>query len=155
MLLDEPFAGVDPISVLTFRTSFATWTLAGSAFLITDHNVRENAWPDDRAYIIHEAKVLTHGRADDIVNNADVRRLYLGDKFHLWNARILHLDPALRLTKPLKKQFLGQVSLWPARNFTKTSASRGLVGEGSSAFIMALSASLLLRQSQSLVMTRS
>jgi lipopolysaccharide export system ATP-binding protein len=83
MLLDEPFAGVDPISVSDIQNLVRHLTARGIGVLITDHNVRETLGLIDRAYIIHAGEVLTHGRADDIVNNPDVRRLYLGDKFTL------------------------------------------------------------------------
>ena len=83
MLLDEPFAGVDPISVSDIQNLVRHLTARGIGVLITDHNVRETLGLIDRAYIIHAGEVLTHGRANDIVNNADVRRLYLGDKFSL------------------------------------------------------------------------
>lgn len=83
MLLDEPFAGVDPISVADIQNLVHHLTARGIGVLITDHNVRETLGLIDRAYIIHAGEVLTHGRADDIVNNADVRRLYLGDNFSL------------------------------------------------------------------------
>jgi lipopolysaccharide export system ATP-binding protein len=83
MLLDEPFAGVDPISVSDIQNLVRHLTARGIGVLITDHNVRETLGLIDRAYIIHAGEVLTHGRADDIVNNPDVRRLYLGDKFSL------------------------------------------------------------------------
>ena len=83
MLLDEPFAGVDPISVSEIQNLVRHLTARGIGVLITDHNVRETLGLIDRAYIIHAGEVLTHGRADDIVNNEDVRRLYLGDNFSL------------------------------------------------------------------------
>lgn len=83
MLLDEPFAGVDPISVSDIQNLVRHLTARGIGVLITDHNVRETLGLIDRAYIIHAGEVLTHGRADEIVNNADVRRLYLGDNFSL------------------------------------------------------------------------
>lgn len=83
MLLDEPFAGVDPISVSEIQNLVRHLTRRGIGVLITDHNVRETLGLIDRAYIIHAGEVLTHGRADDIVNNQDVRRLYLGDNFSL------------------------------------------------------------------------
>ncbi|PZU82501.1 MAG: LPS export ABC transporter ATP-binding protein [Shinella sp.] len=83
MLLDEPFAGVDPISVSDIQNLVRHLTARGIGVLITDHNVRETLGLIDRAYIIHAGEVLTHGRANDIVNNPDVRRLYLGDKFSL------------------------------------------------------------------------
>jgi lipopolysaccharide export system ATP-binding protein len=83
MLLDEPFAGVDPISVSDIQALVRHLTSRGIGVLITDHNVRETLGLIDRAYIIHAGEVLTHGRANDIVNNPDVRRLYLGDNFSL------------------------------------------------------------------------
>ncbi|MBB4101623.1 lipopolysaccharide export system ATP-binding protein [Rhizobium borbori] len=83
MLLDEPFAGVDPISVADIQNLVRHLTARGIGVLITDHNVRETLGLIDRAYIIHAGEVLTHGRADDIVSNPEVRRLYLGDKFSL------------------------------------------------------------------------
>ncbi|MBO9122470.1 MULTISPECIES: LPS export ABC transporter ATP-binding protein [unclassified Rhizobium] len=83
MLLDEPFAGVDPISVSDIQNLVHHLTARGIGVLITDHNVRETLGLIDRAYIIHAGEVLTHGRANDIVNNAEVRRLYLGDNFSL------------------------------------------------------------------------
>jgi lipopolysaccharide export system ATP-binding protein len=83
MLLDEPFAGVDPISVADIQNLVRHLTRRGIGVLITDHNVRETLGLIDRAYIIHAGEVLTHGRASDIVSNPDVRRLYLGDNFSL------------------------------------------------------------------------
>lgn len=83
MLLDEPFAGVDPISVADIQNLVRHLTARGIGVLITDHNVRETLGLIDRAYIIHAGEVLTHGRADEIINNPDVRRLYLGDNFSL------------------------------------------------------------------------
>ncbi|MEN9894155.1 MAG: hypothetical protein RIR97_7 [Pseudomonadota bacterium] len=83
MLLDEPFAGVDPISVSDIQALVRHLTGRGIGVLITDHNVRETLGLIDRAYIIHAGEVLTHGNADDIINNPDVRRLYLGDSFSM------------------------------------------------------------------------
>jgi len=83
MLLDEPFAGVDPISVSDIQNLVRHLTARGIGVLVTDHNVRETLGLIDRAYIIHAGEVLTHGRPDDIVNNPDVRRLYLGNNFSL------------------------------------------------------------------------
>ncbi|OLP59324.1 LPS export ABC transporter ATP-binding protein [Xaviernesmea oryzae] len=83
MLLDEPFAGVDPISVADIQALVRHLTSRGIGVLITDHNVRETLGLIDRAYIIHDGEVLTHGRPNDIVANPDVRRLYLGDNFSL------------------------------------------------------------------------
>lgn len=83
MLLDEPFAGVDPIAVSDIQELVRHLTRRGIGVLITDHNVRETLGLIDRAYIIHAGRVLTHGRPDEIVANPDVRRLYLGDRFTL------------------------------------------------------------------------
>lgn len=83
MLLDEPFAGVDPIAVSDIQGLVRHLTRRGIGVLITDHNVRETLGLIDRAYIIHAGRVLTHGRPDEIIANADVRRLYLGDRFSL------------------------------------------------------------------------
>lgn len=83
MLLDEPFAGVDPIAVSDIQQLVRHLTARGIGVLITDHNVRETLGLIDRAYIIHAGEVLTHGRPDEIVANPDVRRLYLGETFSL------------------------------------------------------------------------
>ena len=83
MLLDEPFAGVDPIAVGDIQNLVRHLTKRGIGVLITDHNVRETLGLIDRAYIIAAGEVLTHGRPQDIINNPDVRRLYLGDQFTL------------------------------------------------------------------------
>ena len=83
MLLDEPFAGVDPIAVADIQQLVRHLTARGIGVLITDHNVRETLGLIDRAYIIHAGQVLTHGRPGDIVANPDVRRLYLGESFTL------------------------------------------------------------------------
>ncbi len=81
MLLDEPFAGVDPIAVADIQGLVRHLTRRGIGVLITDHNVRETLGLIDRAYIMHAGAVLTHGSPQDIVDNADVRRFYLGDQF--------------------------------------------------------------------------
>ncbi len=81
MLLDEPFAGIDPIAVGDIQNLVRHLTRRGIGVLITDHNVRETLGLIDRAYIIHSGKVLTEGSPDDIVANEDVRRLYLGEDF--------------------------------------------------------------------------
>ena len=83
MLLDEPFAGVDPIAVGDIQELVRHLTRRGIGVLITDHNVRETLGLIDRAYIIAAGRVLTHGRPADIVANPDVRRLYLGEQFTL------------------------------------------------------------------------
>ena len=83
MLLDEPFAGIDPIAVGDIQALVRHLTNRGIGVLITDHNVRETLGLTDRAYIIYSGEVLMEGRADEIVNNPDVRRLYLGEEFRL------------------------------------------------------------------------
>jgi lipopolysaccharide export system ATP-binding protein len=83
MLLDEPFAGIDPIAVGDIQQLVRHLTNRGIGVLITDHNVRETLGLTDRAYIIYSGEVLMEGRADDIVNNPEVRRLYLGEDFSL------------------------------------------------------------------------
>ncbi len=83
MLLDEPFAGIDPIAVNDIRALVRHLTQRGIGVLITDHNVRETLDLVGRAYIIHDGSVLTHGTTHEIVNNDDVRRVYLGDDFRI------------------------------------------------------------------------
>lgn len=83
MLLDEPFAGIDPIAVGDIQMLVRHLTERGIGVLITDHNVRETLGLIDRAYIIHSGQVLMEGQAEDIVANEDVRRLYLGEEFRL------------------------------------------------------------------------
>ena len=83
MLLDEPFAGIDPIAVADIQALVRHLTARGIGVLITDHNVRETLGLIDRAYIIHSGHVLTEGTPDEIVANPDVRRVYLGDSFRL------------------------------------------------------------------------
>jgi lipopolysaccharide export system ATP-binding protein len=83
MLLDEPFAGIDPIAVGDIQALVRHLTNRGIGVLSTDHNVRETLGLTDRAYIIYSGEVLMEGRPDDIVNNPDVRRLYLGEEFRL------------------------------------------------------------------------
>lgn len=83
LLLDEPFAGVDPISVGDIRHLVADLKKRGIGVLITDHNVRETLEIVDRAYILHDGTVLMSGTAEDVVQNENVRRVYLGDSFRI------------------------------------------------------------------------
>jgi lipopolysaccharide export system ATP-binding protein len=83
MLLDEPFAGIDPIAISDIRKLVRQLTARGIGVLVTDHNVRETLELIDKAFIIHEGQVLTEGTPDEIVRNADVRRYYLGADFSL------------------------------------------------------------------------
>ena len=83
ILLDEPFAGVDPIAVIEIQRIINFLKERGIGVLITDHNVRETLGICDRAYIISEGRVLAEGRPSDIVNNAEVRKVYLGEHFRM------------------------------------------------------------------------
>ena len=83
LLLDEPFAGVDPISVGDIRHLVADLKKRGIGVLITDHNVRETLEIVDRAYILHDGKVLMSGTPNDVVQNENVRRVYLGADFRI------------------------------------------------------------------------
>ncbi|SDY67869.1 LPS export ABC transporter ATP-binding protein [Citreimonas salinaria] len=83
LLLDEPFAGVDPISVGDIRHLVSDLRKRGIGVLITDHNVRETLEIVDRAYILHDGHVLMSGTPDEVVRNVNVRRVYLGDSFRI------------------------------------------------------------------------
>ena len=83
MLLDEPFAGIDPISIADIRDLVCQLKQRGIGVLITDHNVRETLEIVDRAYIIYDGRVLFSGSPDELVADANVRRLYLGEGFSL------------------------------------------------------------------------
>ena len=81
ILLDEPFAGVDPIAVIDIQTIIAFLKQRGIGVLITDHNVRETLRICDRAYIINQGSVLATGHPDELVQNEEVRAVYLGENF--------------------------------------------------------------------------
>ncbi|MBV6631781.1 MAG: LPS export ABC transporter ATP-binding protein [Alphaproteobacteria bacterium] len=83
ILLDEPLAGIDPIAVSEIRDLIAHLKDRGIGVLITDHNVRDTLVIVDRAYILHDGSVLMEGAPDEIVENEDVRRVYLGERFRL------------------------------------------------------------------------
>jgi len=83
VLLDEPFAGVDPISVNDIKGIICHLKDRGIGVLITDHNVRETLDICEHAYIVNDGHVLAQGNADDILSNSDVRRVYLGEDFSL------------------------------------------------------------------------
>jgi lipopolysaccharide export system ATP-binding protein len=83
ILLDEPFAGVDPIAVIEIQRIISFLKSRGIGVLITDHNVRETLGICDRAYIISEGRVLAEGTPAEIVENADVRKVYLGEHFRM------------------------------------------------------------------------
>lgn len=81
MLLDEPFAGVDPIAVAEIQSLVRQLTDRGIGVLITDHSVRETLGLVDRAYLIHDGKVMIQGRPETIISDPEARRVYLGDTF--------------------------------------------------------------------------
>ncbi|MEY3110271.1 MAG: hypothetical protein RJB43_622 [Verrucomicrobiota bacterium] len=83
LLMDEPFSGVDPISVAEVQSIIRKLKARGIGILITDHNVRETLSIVDRAYLIHQGRVLVSGTPSDIVNNPESRRHYLGESFKL------------------------------------------------------------------------
>ncbi len=83
ILLDEPFAGVDPIAVNDIRQMVMHLKDRGIGVLITDHNVRETLSIVDRAYIVYDGKILTSGTKDEIVENAEVKKVYLGEDFKI------------------------------------------------------------------------
>ncbi|MEO0851372.1 MAG: ATP-binding cassette domain-containing protein, partial [Pseudomonadota bacterium] len=83
ILLDEPFAGVDPIAVGEIRTLVADLKTRGIGVLITDHNVRETLQIVDRAYILHDGAILMSGTTSEVVQDENVRRVYLGQGFKI------------------------------------------------------------------------
>jgi lipopolysaccharide export system ATP-binding protein len=83
VLLDEPFAGVDPIAVGEIRALVSELSTRGIGVLITDHNVRETLQIVDRAYILHDGAILMSGTADEVVQDENVRRVYLGQGFRI------------------------------------------------------------------------
>jgi lipopolysaccharide export system ATP-binding protein len=83
ILLDEPFAGIDPLAIDDIREIILYLKRRGIGILITDHNVRETLGITDRAYIMAEGQILRSGDPETLVEDADVRRLYLGERFHL------------------------------------------------------------------------
>jgi len=83
VLLDEPFAGIDPLTVVDIQKIIADLSAAGIGVLVTDHNVRDTLAVTNRAYIISDGKILAAGTPADLSANADVRRIYLGENFRL------------------------------------------------------------------------
>ncbi len=83
MLLDEPFAGVDPIAVDDLQSIVSTLRDLGLGILITDHNVRETLEITDRAYLLYDGRILQKGNAEQLINDPEARRLYLGEDFRL------------------------------------------------------------------------
>ena len=85
ILLDEPYAGIDPIAVEEIQNIILTLKDKGIGVLITDHNVRETLSITDRSYLLYDGNVLFSGTSDEISNDPEARRLYLGDKFKMEN----------------------------------------------------------------------
>jgi lipopolysaccharide export system ATP-binding protein len=83
LLLDEPFAGVDPIAIDDIRKLVSNLKTRGIGVLITDHNVRDTLKLVDRAYILHDGQMLMSGTTEEIVNDENVRRVYLGSNFKI------------------------------------------------------------------------
>ena len=83
ILLDEPFAGIDPIAVEDIQGIIEVLKAKGIGILITDHNVRETLSITDRAYLLYDGNVLKHGTVDELSNDDEVRRLYLGSNFSM------------------------------------------------------------------------
>jgi lipopolysaccharide export system ATP-binding protein len=83
ILLDEPFAGIDPLAVNELKKTLRQLTEKGIGLIITDHNVRETLSITDRAYIINDGRILAHGAPEDLISNDLVKRTYLGEEFKL------------------------------------------------------------------------
>ncbi len=83
MLLDEPFSGIDPLTVLDIQQIIVRLKESGIGVLVTDHNVRETLQVTDRAYIINNGRIFRAGSPKELGNDAEVKRVYLGDSFRL------------------------------------------------------------------------
>jgi lipopolysaccharide export system ATP-binding protein len=83
ILLDEPFSGIDPLTVKDLQETIRDLSRSGIGILITDHNVRETLNVTDRAYIVNHGKIMAQGTPETLSNDAEVRRVYLGDHFRL------------------------------------------------------------------------
>ncbi len=88
ILLDEPFSGIDPLAVLDIQRIISDLKRAGIGILVTDHNVRETLMVTDRAYIINNGTIFRTGTPDDLGNDAEVRRVYLGESFSLPSSKM-------------------------------------------------------------------
>ena len=92
LLLDEPFSGIDPIQVLELQKIIFDLKRSGIGILVTDHNVRETLAVTDRAYIINDGRIFRSGTPDQLGNDPEVRRVYLGENFNLaWQSGRLHV----------------------------------------------------------------
>lgn len=100
VLLDEPFAGVDPIAVEDIQEIIARLKYKNIGILITDHNVNETLSICDRAYLLIDGKIFKHGTAEELADDEQVRRLYLGRNFELKRKDYLHLEAAKNIASP-------------------------------------------------------
>ena len=128
ILLDEPFAGVDPIAVEDIQTIVAKLKFRNIGILITDHNVNETLSICDRAYLLIDGKIFTHGTAEELAGNEQVRRLYLGRNFELKRKDYLHNEAeesAARETNTLSLQGNHKTSLLSFVEFV--AAQTGLI----------------------------
>jgi lipopolysaccharide export system ATP-binding protein len=83
MLLDEPFSGIDPLTVLDIQRIILRLKTAGIGVVVTDHNVRETLQVTDRAYIINNGRIFRAGTPEELGNDAEVKKIYFGDNFRL------------------------------------------------------------------------
>ena len=83
ILLDEPLAGIDPIALIDIKNIIYKLKEKNIGILITDHNVRETLQTVDRSYILHDGKIIASGSSEKLLENTNVRRVYLGEKFKL------------------------------------------------------------------------
>ena len=86
LLLDEPFAGIDPLAVNDLKKIILKLSRTGVGILITDHNVRETLLITNKSYVLSEGKILANGSSSELADNPIVKKYYLGDNFKLWNA---------------------------------------------------------------------
>jgi lipopolysaccharide export system ATP-binding protein len=106
MLLDEPFAGIDPIAVEDIQSIVARLKYKNIGILITDHNVTETLSICDRAYLLIEGKIFIHGTAEELAKNEDVKRLYLGRNFELRRKDYLHEEAKAKYEFPTQTEIL-------------------------------------------------
>ncbi len=120
ILLDEPFAGVDPIAVEDIQTVVARLKLKNIGILITDHNVNETLSICDRAYLLIEGKIFKHGTAEELADDEQVRRLYLGKNFELKRKDYLHDEAKINIgeSREIKPEHLA-ISLETTSNWAQ------------------------------------
>ncbi len=94
ILLDEPFTGIDPVTIASIQKIIRKLRAEGISVLITDHQVRETLQITDRSYVIREGKVLCHGTPAEVINNAEARKYYFGEDIHLDRPHSAHAEPS-------------------------------------------------------------